>query len=47
MNALTNAHYIYTVEDGPNPFFCVLDVGLARTTTGAKVFAAMKGACDE
>jgi large subunit ribosomal protein L5e len=32
--------------DGPNPFYCLLDVGLARTTTGARVFAALKGACD-
>jgi len=40
---------MYTVEpiDGKaKPFRCVLDVGLARTTTGAKVFAAMKGAVD-
>ena len=28
------------------PFKCVLDVGLARTTTGSKVFAVMKGMCD-
>lgn len=25
---------------------CYLDVGLARTTTGARVFGAMKGAVD-
>ena len=25
---------------------CCLDTGLARTSTGAKVFAAMKGAAD-
>jgi len=39
----------YNVEpqdDGPAPFRCCLDVGLARTSTGAKVFAAMKGALD-
>jgi len=39
----------YNVEelsDGPKPFCALLDVGLRRTTTGAKVFAAMKGACD-
>jgi len=39
----------YNVEevDGqPGPFRCYLDVGLARTTTGAKVFGAMKGAAD-
>lgn len=27
-------------------FRCYLDVGLARTTTGARVFGAMKGAVD-
>ncbi|RKP05545.1 small nucleolar RNA, C/D box 21 [Thamnocephalis sphaerospora] len=32
--------------DGPRPFKCFLDVGLRRTTTGARVFAAMKGASD-
>jgi len=31
---------------GRRPFKCLLDVGLARTTTGAKVFACMKGAVD-
>lgn len=31
---------------GPRPFKAFLDVGLARTTTGARVFAAMKGASD-
>lgn len=35
-------------EDGESrrPFKCFLDVGLARTSTGARVFAAMKGASD-
>lgn len=32
--------------DGPKPFYALLDVGLARTSTGARVFAALKGACD-
>jgi len=39
----------YNVEpadDGPGAFRCFLDVGLARTTTGARVFGAMKGAVD-
>jgi len=39
----------YSVEanaDGPNPFRAFLDVGLARTTTGARVFGALKGATD-
>ena len=28
------------------PFKVILDVGLARTTTGSKIFAVMKGVCD-
>jgi len=39
----------YTVEpleDGPRPFMALLDVGLARTSTGARVFGALKGALD-
>jgi len=38
----------YHVEAGEDarPFKCYLDVGIKRTSTGAKVFAAMKGACD-
>jgi len=34
------------LEDGPRPFLAILDTGLARTTTGARVFGAMKGAID-
>jgi len=34
------------VEDGPRPFRCYLDVGLARTSTGARVFGCLKGAVD-
>jgi len=33
-------------ENGPRPFCALLDVGLVRTTTGHRVFAAMKGALD-
>lgn len=38
----------FTVEhqEGRRPFFALLDVGLQRTSTGAKVFAALKGALD-
>jgi len=39
----------YNVEDeddSPGAFRCYLDVGLVRTTTGARVFGAMKGAVD-
>ena len=34
------------VDDGPGAFRAYLDVGLARTTTGARIFGAMKGAVD-
>ena len=40
---------MYSVEDaekGPGAFRAHLDVGLARTSTGAKVFAVMKGVVD-
>ena len=33
-------------EEGPRPFHCILDTGLKRTSTGSKVFAALKGALD-
>jgi len=33
-------------EDAPRPFKCYLDVGLKRTSTGSRVFGAMKGASD-
>jgi large subunit ribosomal protein L5e len=36
----------FNEDDGPHAFKAFLDVGLRRTTTGAKVFAAMKGAVD-
>jgi len=39
----------YNVEasaEGKAPFKALLDVGLQRTTTGARVFGALKGACD-
>merc|ERR1712020_880432 len=34
------------VDDGPGAFRACLDVGLSRTSTGANVFGAMKGAAD-
>ena len=34
------------LEDGPRPFKAFLDVGLRRTTTGARIFGALKGAVD-
>jgi len=41
-------HFIVEEAEGAErrPFYVLLDVGLNRTTTGAKVFAAMKGAAD-
>jgi large subunit ribosomal protein L5e len=38
--------YVEENDDGPGPFRCYLDVGLKRTTTGARVFGALKGAVD-
>jgi large subunit ribosomal protein L5e len=40
---------LYEIEADPNgkaPFKALLDVGLRRTTTGAKLFGALKGASD-
>jgi large subunit ribosomal protein L5e len=40
---------MYCVEDEddqPGAFRAFLDIGLARTTTGARIFGAMKGAAD-
>lgn len=34
------------LDDGPRPFYVLLDVGLTRTSTGNRVFGAMKGAAD-
>jgi len=33
-------------EEGPRPFKAFLDIGLARTSTGARIFAVLKGAAD-
>lgn len=34
------------VEDSPRPFKVFLDIGLQRTTTGARIFGVLKGASD-
>jgi len=39
-------YQVESVEGSPGAFRCYLDVGLARTSTGARVFGAMKGAVD-
>jgi len=38
----------YNVDAGEEraPFKALLDIGLTRTTTGARIFGALKGACD-
>lgn len=33
-------------DEGPRPFKAFLDVGLQRTTTGSRIFGALKGAVD-
>lgn len=37
---------VEAAEEGPRPFYALLDAGLKRTSTGSKVFAALKGALD-
>lgn len=37
---------VEAVEDSPRPFKVYLDVGLQRTTTGARIFGVLKGASD-
>jgi large subunit ribosomal protein L5e len=41
-----NDYTVAPMEEGPRPFLALLDVGLARTTTGARLFGALKGALD-
>jgi len=42
----TGEHYLVEQEGERRPFYALLDVGLSRTSTGARIFAAMKGAVD-
>jgi len=37
---------VESVDGQPGAFRCFLDIGLARTTTGARIFGALKGAVD-
>lgn len=39
-------YFVEEVDEEKRPFRCLLDVGIKNTTTGAKVFSAMKGASD-
>jgi len=45
---ITGEDWSYDLDQihGAKPFKANLDAGLARTSTGARIFAAMKGACD-
>jgi len=33
-------------DEGPRPFRCFLDIGLARTSTGARIWGCLKGGAD-
>jgi large subunit ribosomal protein L5e len=37
---------VESIDGSPSAFRCFLDIGLARTTTGARIFGALKGAVD-
>lgn len=39
-------YHVEAADDERRPFKCFLDTGLVRTSTGARVFAALKGAVD-
>merc|ERR1719199_146031 len=39
-------YYVAELDDDKRPFRALLDVGIQRTTTGARVFGALKGAAD-
>merc|ERR1712166_338149 len=41
-----DVYNVKAIENSPSPFKAFLDVGLVRTTTGNRVFGALKGACD-
>jgi large subunit ribosomal protein L5e len=45
---VTGEDWSYNLDEieGPKPFKAFLDAGLARTSTGARIFASLKGACD-
>ncbi|RWS31359.1 60S ribosomal protein L5-like protein [Leptotrombidium deliense] len=45
-SATGEMYEVESAEDQPGAFRAYLDVGLARTSTGARIFGAMKGAVD-
>ena len=47
VDEVTGEEYnVECVDGSPGAFRAFLDVGLARTSTGAKIFGALKGAVD-
>lgn len=45
-SATGEVYHVEEAADGPRPFKALLDVGIVKTSTGARVFGAMKGAVD-
>ena len=43
---LGDDYHVEAAADERRPFKCYLDTGLVRTSTGSRVFAALKGAVD-
>ena len=41
-DAVGEDYNVEEADDGPRPFTALLDTGLKRTSTGSKVFAALK-----
>ena len=41
-DAVGEDYNVDEVDDAPRPFTALLDTGLKRTSTGSKVFAALK-----
>jgi large subunit ribosomal protein L5e len=39
-------YYVADVDEDKRPFRALLDVGTKATTTGSRIFGALKGACD-
>jgi len=46
VKSVTGKRYLVEGEGEEKPKRCILDIGLRRTTTGARMFGALKGACD-
>jgi large subunit ribosomal protein L5e len=46
VEATGDGYNVEELDKGPAAFKCYLDTGLMRTTTGARIFGAMKGAVD-